>query len=150
MDTEERTRKEITTRFKEHRLKITIQSNLQSVDYLEITLNLTNRLFQPYRKPNNEPLSSTQNLTTHPQSPSKYPQPLIADYQLYYPTKKHSTKPSLSTKKPSNQVDSTKAFATARRTQSHPQKQIEIETSSGLTRHTAKMYEPTLPKPSSP
>ena len=40
----------------EHGLKITIQSNLKSVDYLDVTLNLTNGLFQPYRKPNDEPL----------------------------------------------------------------------------------------------
>ena len=52
----ERTRKEITRCFKEHGLKITIQSNLKSVDYLDITLNLTNGFFQPYRKPNDEPL----------------------------------------------------------------------------------------------
>ena len=52
----ERTRKEIIRHFKEHGLKITIQSNLKSVDYLDITLNLTNGRFQPYRKPNDEPL----------------------------------------------------------------------------------------------
>ena len=42
--------------FKEQGLKVAIQSNLKSVDYLDITLNLTNGLFQPYRKPNDEPL----------------------------------------------------------------------------------------------
>ena len=52
----ERTRKEIARCFKEHGLKITIQSNLKSVNYLDITLNLTNGLFQPFRKPNDEPL----------------------------------------------------------------------------------------------
>ena len=51
----ERTRKEITRRLQEHRLTITIQTNLKSVD-LDITLNLTSGLFQPYRKPNDEPL----------------------------------------------------------------------------------------------
>ena len=45
-----------TKRLQEHRLKITIQSNLKSVDYLDITLNLTSGLFQPYRKPNDEAL----------------------------------------------------------------------------------------------
>ena len=40
----------------EHRLKKTIQSNLKSVDYLDITLNLTSGLFQPYRKPNDKAL----------------------------------------------------------------------------------------------
>ena len=49
-------KEEITRCFKEHGLKITIQSNLKSVDYLDITLNLTNGFFQPYRKPNDEPL----------------------------------------------------------------------------------------------
>ena len=49
----ERKWKEIIRHFREHRLKITVQSNLKSVDYLDITLNLTNRLFQSYRKPNN-------------------------------------------------------------------------------------------------
>ena len=52
----ERTRKEIIRHFKEHGLNITIQSNLKSVDYLDITLILTNGRFQPYRKPNDEPL----------------------------------------------------------------------------------------------
>ena len=32
------------------------QRNLKSFDYLDITLNLTKGLFQPYRKPNDEPL----------------------------------------------------------------------------------------------
>ena len=32
------------------------QRNLKSFNYLDITLNLTKGLFQPYRKPNDEPL----------------------------------------------------------------------------------------------
>ena len=43
----ERTRREITRHFKEHGLKITIQSNLKSLDYLN-------------RKPNDEPLYINQ------------------------------------------------------------------------------------------
>ena len=54
--TSRRTRKGITRRLQEQRLTITIQTNLKSVDYLDITLNLTSGLFQPYRKPNDEPL----------------------------------------------------------------------------------------------
>ena len=41
----------------------------------------------------------------------------------------------------------TEAFITARKTQPRPRKVIEIETSSGLTPNTAKMYEAKLPKP---
>ena len=111
-----------------------------------ITLNLTNGLFQPYRRPNDEPLYI---ITTHPLSSSKYPQPSIANYQPYHPTKKHSTELSLSTTKPLDQVDSTKALITARKTLPHPRKEIVKETSFALTPNTAKMSKPTSLKPSS-
>ena len=119
----ERTRKEIARCFKEHGLKITIQSNLKSVDYLDITLNLTNGLFQPFRKPNDEPLYINTKSNYPPTVIKQIPAaPSIADYQPYHPTKEHSIKPILSTTKPSDQVDSTKAFTTARKTQPHPKK----------------------------
>ena len=73
--------------------------------------------------------ASIQNLTNHPLSASKYPQPSIADYQSYHPTKKPSTRLSPSTTKPSDQVESTRAFTTARETLAHQQ----IETSSDAT-----------------
>ena len=50
----ERTRKEITKTFKNHGLSITIQSNLKTVNFLDVTLNLTDGTHYPYRKPNNE------------------------------------------------------------------------------------------------
>ena len=37
-------------------LKITVQSNLKVVDYLDVTLNLTTGKYYPYRKPDNDPL----------------------------------------------------------------------------------------------
>ena len=52
----ERIKKDITRRFKEYGLKITIQSNLKSVNYLDVTSNLANGSYCPYRKPNDEPL----------------------------------------------------------------------------------------------
>ena len=48
-------RKHITRHFKNHRLKITIQTNLKIVNYLNVTLNLTNGSYYLYRKPNNLP-----------------------------------------------------------------------------------------------
>lgn len=51
----EKIRKQITKRFKENGLKITIQCNLKSADYLDATLNLTNVPFQPYRNLSDEP-----------------------------------------------------------------------------------------------
>ena len=52
----ERIKKDITRRFKEYGLKITIQSNLKSVNYLDVTFNLANGSYCLYRKPNDEPL----------------------------------------------------------------------------------------------
>ena len=37
-------------------LKITVQSNLEVVDYLDVTLNLTTGKYYPFRKPENDPL----------------------------------------------------------------------------------------------
>ena len=37
-------------------LKITVQSNLKVVDYLDVTLNLTTGKYYPFRKPDNDPL----------------------------------------------------------------------------------------------
>ena len=51
----ERIRKNITRHFKNHRLKITIQTNLKIVNYLDVTFNLTDGSYYPYRKPNNLP-----------------------------------------------------------------------------------------------
>ena len=63
-------------------------------------------------------------------------QPSLADYWLYHQTEKDSTKLSFSTTKPSEQVGSTKAFTTARKTQPQARKEIEKETLAGLTLHT--------------
>eukprot|EP00795_Rhopilema_esculentum_P006594 gene6594-biopygen8103 len=52
----ERIRKDITKLFKTHGLIITIQTNLKIVNYLDVTLNLTNQSYCPYRKPNDQPL----------------------------------------------------------------------------------------------
>ena len=49
----ERKRKEIIKHFKNHGLAITIQSNLHIVNFLDVTLNLTDGSYFPYRKPNN-------------------------------------------------------------------------------------------------
>ena len=51
----ERIRKDITRRFKTHGLNITIQTNMKIVNYLDVTFDLTNSTYCPYRKPNNEP-----------------------------------------------------------------------------------------------
>lgn len=52
----ERIRKDITRHFKNHGLNITIQTNTKIVNYLDVTFNLTNGTYYPYRKPNDQPL----------------------------------------------------------------------------------------------
>ena len=48
-------------------LKITLQSNLKVVNYLDVTLNLTTGKYYPYRKPDNNPLYINVN-SNHPPS----------------------------------------------------------------------------------
>eukprot|EP00117_Sycon_ciliatum_P029073 scpid82244/ scgid23233/ len=48
--------KKLTEIFKRFDLKITIEANLKVVDFLDVTMNLDTGKFQPFRKPNDNPL----------------------------------------------------------------------------------------------
>ena len=63
----DRIRKDLTKIFKDCGLKITAQTNLKSVDYLDVTLNLNTGLHKPFRKPNNDPVYINK-LSNHPPS----------------------------------------------------------------------------------
>ena len=52
----ERTKKKLYKMFADMGLKITLETNLPKVDFLDITMNLHEENFQPYRKPNDTPL----------------------------------------------------------------------------------------------
>eukprot|EP00117_Sycon_ciliatum_P000790 scpid69264/ scgid6218/ len=52
----DRIRKEMTKIFQNLGLKITIQTNLKRVDFLDVTLDLTTGKYCPYRKPNDKPM----------------------------------------------------------------------------------------------
>ena len=54
--TAEKIKKRFMLCFEDIELKITVQSNIKVVNYLDITLNLSNGKFYPYRKPNDKPL----------------------------------------------------------------------------------------------
>ena len=49
-------RKKLHEIFKEHDLKVTAEINYHVVNFLDVTLNLSEQNYQPYRKPNNDPL----------------------------------------------------------------------------------------------
>ena len=51
----ERIRKQITKIFKTEGLRITTETNLHIVDFLDVTLNLDNGNYSPFHKPNNTP-----------------------------------------------------------------------------------------------
>ena len=62
----EQKKKTIIKIFKDCRLSITVTTNIISVDFLDLTLNLKTESYQPLRKPNNDPIypifeSSTSN-----------------------------------------------------------------------------------------
>ena len=63
----ERIKKSIIQLYKRNDLNITIDMGLAQVDFLDITMNLENGKFWPYRKPNNEPLYINK-LSNHPPS----------------------------------------------------------------------------------
>ena len=57
--------------FKAYGLRITADINHQSVNFLDITLNLSDGTYAPHTKPNNVPLY-IEIQTTHLQSSNKY------------------------------------------------------------------------------
>ena len=49
----ERLKKAIVKIFEDCGLSITFECNLKSVDFLDVTFDLTKNIYKPYRKPNN-------------------------------------------------------------------------------------------------
>ena len=67
----DKARKDLHQLFDEFQLKITAEITHQSVNFLDITLNLNDESYQPYRKPNNEPLFIDSH-SNHPPSITKH------------------------------------------------------------------------------
>jgi hypothetical protein len=63
----ENVKKEICKTFSEHNLKITIQANKKSVNYLDITLDLRSGTYKPFNKPGNTPQYVNRH-SSHPPS----------------------------------------------------------------------------------
>ena len=49
-------KKKIIKIFKDYRLLITVTTNITSVDFLDLTINLKTESYQPFRKRNNNPI----------------------------------------------------------------------------------------------
>jgi hypothetical protein len=52
----EKLRQAITKVFKDHNLNITIEVGLTKVSFLDVTLDLSNWTYKPYRKPGDKPM----------------------------------------------------------------------------------------------
>lgn len=63
----ERAKKDVTKLFKQLGLRITIQTNLKIANFLDVTLNLSNGKYYPYRKPNDQPMYINRQ-SNHPHS----------------------------------------------------------------------------------
>ena len=63
----DRIRKKIIKVFKDNGLTISIESNLTVTDFLDVTLDLENEQYYPYRKPNNHPIYVSTS-SNHPPS----------------------------------------------------------------------------------
>ena len=63
----ERIKKDICSEFRKYDLKITIEANKKIIDFLDVTLNLTDNSYKPYNKPNNIPVY-VHCKSNHPQS----------------------------------------------------------------------------------
>ena len=61
----EKARQDLVRTFDTFGLKITAHANLERVNFLDITFDLTNGTYKPYRKPNDNPLYINR-LSNHP------------------------------------------------------------------------------------
>ena len=93
-------RKDITEAFKNLELKITIEANLKTVDFLDVTLDLRNESYKPYRKPNDNTLYINAS-SNHPPSILKQLPKISANAspELRHP-KKYLNKPHRTTTTP--------------------------------------------------
>ena len=70
----DKARKDLTHAFKELGLNITAQANQLSTNFLDITFDLSNGTYKPYRKPNDEPLYINRH--------SNHPPPIIQELPI--------------------------------------------------------------------
>ena len=63
----DKTRKELQKAFEQFGLKITAESNLHVVNFLDVTFDLSTGKYKPYRKPNDDPLYINKH-SNHPPS----------------------------------------------------------------------------------
>ncbi len=83
----DKTRKELHKCFEQFGSKITAEANLHVVNFLDVTFDLNNGKFKPYRKPNDDPPSHPPSVSLIKQLPTsinKRISALSADEQTFH------------------------------------------------------------------
>ena len=76
----ERKKKAIVKVFKECGLTITIKCNLKTVDFLDVTFDLDNNAYKPFRKDNNKPIYINKHSNHHQAFSNNYQNQLKNEY----------------------------------------------------------------------
>ena len=84
-------RKKLIEIFKSLELNIFINTRMHKVDMLDVTFNLADNNFKPFRKENDSPSYIHKESNHPPNIIKKSPKSLVTDSHLYPPTKKYST-----------------------------------------------------------
>ena len=85
----DRYRKKLITLFQDNELKITVKTGKTSINFLDINFCLNSELYQPYRKPNDEPLYINRNSNHPPTILSRLPQTTNSSPGQHRFTKQH-------------------------------------------------------------
>ena len=133
-------KKDVNKIFRETDLRITIQANLKVVNFLDITLNLNNGKYYPYRKPNNKPVYMKKQSNHLPNIIKNLPDLISSQVSEISHDKEIFNQAAPSTKMHSNPVASRKTYITV----TSNQKRVNVAdsvTSYGSTHHSAKTYQ---------
>ena len=86
----DKTRKELHKAFDQFGLKITAESNLHVVNFLDVTFDLSTGKYKPYRQPNDDPLYINKHLNHPPSILKQLPTSINKRaFQHFHLTSKH-------------------------------------------------------------
>ena len=95
----ERIKKDLCKIFLNYNLRITVEANIKTINYLDVTLDLSAGQYYPYCKPNHTPRYVSRE-SNHPPQIIKICQPQsTGDYATYHPMRRYLIKPPMSTSK---------------------------------------------------
>ena len=108
----ENIKKEICRIFNSNGLRITIEANKRTINFLDITFNLDQGTYRPFTKPKLHCYTFTAKVTIRLSLQKTFPPALTNDFHPCLPTKRPSTKPPLHTRRLSTKANITTPFNT--------------------------------------